>query len=902
MLQFLTDRMARMGLAEKMASKKSSSYPLPRNLVTSCLAKDNVGKMQQWISQHFESDEFEQAKILYAAVDNGALECVEWLLNSKVHPDSFKDGRGRTALLIAARTNQADVLKMLLDFGADMNHVDSKGVNAVILSARHQHLACLNILIKRGAFLDGHAEFYQHTALTEAAASGMLKSVQMLLDGGAGIDIEKSESETALMLASEIGQLDVVRELLKRGANVFKESSVEAEQKTALFYAIYGKHHEIVKCILQYDDRLSKTDANGFTPLAAAICSGDALTVEVLLDMGANLSDITDLASVTRQCAGNGGEVCLELLLNYSDDLKNIMSATLFEAVCGDHLKCVKLLVKHGADLSVRNYRSSTLLHEAAQNGANRCVKFLLEQGIGVNVKDENGQSAIFDAASRGEPDCLITLISHGADVNERNDKRMTPAMVAFSSDVFRILFRHGIDIHAQDEKGMTPLMYICNESVIDHEEVIKALLDRGADINQTDFQGRTALMFGAINGQPKCIQLLLAKGADISIRDHTGSTVLDHSLQLSTEYNPVLYAASKKNVKSLLNHIQADSVDAECMIQQALAFLLLYKFRNAGEKMRGFVEQFFKFKDKFPCVINWCSDKFAEIAEMGEKKTIHFLMLKGVRPRSGPNGRFCLPLIDASVLKYFLINNLISYSEIKEQHSISLNYRIPPVIRPAEDEEDDDIFTATSAPSFQEEVSSEISPFQVLTSQPWPLVKLCLQAVSTSLSSTKDKTAYIQHSGLPPKLVRFLIHENDSVKLCPSQWDHIPIVAEPGAYEDLPRPRPLLDHWPVGRQLEKCDCEQCRRKGLRFSGVKVAKLVRNESYEDWAMFLEEMELFSVSSDDDEDHKRRLQDLEICDSDDNCNLDGDDSLDHISEGEMRMIEGEMRRIGNPFIL
>ena len=76
--------------------------------------------------------------------------------------------------------------------------------------------------------------------------------------------------------------------------------------------------------------------------------------------------------------------------------LKGIFGHTpLHEAVAGGHHKVVDFLLEktHGAHVNCRANRGYTPLHLAAKNGQEECVKVLLNHGADVSLMDEHGKT-----------------------------------------------------------------------------------------------------------------------------------------------------------------------------------------------------------------------------------------------------------------------------------------------------------------------------------------------------------------------------------------------------------------------------------------------------------------------------------------------------------------------------
>ncbi|MGH2745292.1 MAG: ankyrin repeat domain-containing protein [Thermoleophilaceae bacterium] len=95
---------------------------------------------------------------------------------------------------------------------------------ALSWAARNDRLDALELLVSRGARVD--ADVYRGTALAWASSCGHVTAVRRLLDLGADPNArttfggpDHGEAATALHLAAESNRLDVIRELLKAGAD-----------------------------------------------------------------------------------------------------------------------------------------------------------------------------------------------------------------------------------------------------------------------------------------------------------------------------------------------------------------------------------------------------------------------------------------------------------------------------------------------------------------------------------------------------------------------------------------------------------------------------------------------------------------------------------------------------------
>jgi len=129
---------------------------------------------------------------LIKAAQEGHADVVRALLDKGADVNA-KRRDGWTALMIAANNGHADVVHALLDKGADVNAKDNDGVTALMAAAG-------NNLNYNGSW-NGHVDV-----------------IRALLDKGADVNAKMSDGWTASMIAAQNGHADVVKILKNAGA------------------------------------------------------------------------------------------------------------------------------------------------------------------------------------------------------------------------------------------------------------------------------------------------------------------------------------------------------------------------------------------------------------------------------------------------------------------------------------------------------------------------------------------------------------------------------------------------------------------------------------------------------------------------------------------------------------
>lgn len=130
------------------------------------------------------------------------------LLEKGAHVNKGKIGK--TALMCAAQNGHTDIVRLLIEKGADVNTVAAGTGTALMDAAGNGHADIVRILLEKGANVNVNVG---GTALMFAAREGNADIVRALLKKGADLNAMDSVGYTALSLAEARGHADVVRVL-----------------------------------------------------------------------------------------------------------------------------------------------------------------------------------------------------------------------------------------------------------------------------------------------------------------------------------------------------------------------------------------------------------------------------------------------------------------------------------------------------------------------------------------------------------------------------------------------------------------------------------------------------------------------------------------------------------------
>jgi len=259
----------------------------------------------------------------------------------------------------------------------------------------------------------------------------------------------------------------------------------------------------------------------GATPLMYAALYGDADTVRLLLEAGADPNVRNDAGATALMWAVDDLDKTRLLLKGGADAnarSDNGRTPLLSATVRVGSADVVKLLLDHGANPSVtaHSYRGPTTpLRQAADLGDASLVRTLIERDAELK---KSGFLATISALNANSPACVDQLIKSA------DPKAMSGALLllvpprgnpdGFGNAVLvKKAIAHGADVNAKDPDDRTVLMLAAGSEYFSID-TIRLLIDQGADVNAKSASGETALDFAKRGGQAQVANLLVKAGA----------------------------------------------------------------------------------------------------------------------------------------------------------------------------------------------------------------------------------------------------------------------------------------------------------------------------------------------------------------------------------------------------
>ena len=169
-----------------------------------------------------------------------------------------QDDQGNTPLMsIIGRRDDVGAVKSLLEFGADPNLQNQKQHTVLMYASQFNRIKSIELLTENKVSTN-QISSDGWTALKIAAFNGNTKAAELLIDGGADIDLGDPKLEISpLMFAVFHNKHETTKLLLKKGADPNKET---IDGRTALSFAASQRNVEMIVLLLEHGSNLDQRD------------------------------------------------------------------------------------------------------------------------------------------------------------------------------------------------------------------------------------------------------------------------------------------------------------------------------------------------------------------------------------------------------------------------------------------------------------------------------------------------------------------------------------------------------------------------------------------------------------------------------------------------------------------
>ena len=399
---------------------------------------------------------YEEATPLHAACANGHLPVVRLLVDYGADIEKTNESSA-TPLIAAVRANDLSVICSLLDAGADVNH--AVDVTPLSEAAEKCELEIVEELLSAGAIIGRPST--KENALARACRSSQHIVAELLLANLWGNEYEAEIRGEALFAAIECGDREMVRLLLEHGLS----PSFEMLRRACAVGVL-----ELVTMLVDTGIDVDEDDGDG-PLLHVAACHSRPEIVQFLISRGANVLVPSARYGSPLIAALEGTmatflrsfwqpESCRSLAKNLPRPTpQDWIPLTQKKPGYKEVLQCeqtVRILFDAGAEMDTTIRKFGNALHLASFMGNEVIVRQLLERMEDINIIGGYFESPVIAGLKGNHPTIVDLLLDRGSEVNQflpEHGSALHYACGHGSKRLIQSLLNHGADINAYDDK-----------------------------------------------------------------------------------------------------------------------------------------------------------------------------------------------------------------------------------------------------------------------------------------------------------------------------------------------------------------------------------------------------------------------------------------------------------------
>lgn len=421
-----------------------------------------------------------------AIFNNAPLDIMEFLLSQEGNSVAKKTHHSRSYLHWAASGGNAELVKLLIQKGADIHYADSYGtpITAYAAAGGNKNTAVYDALFKAGVDPKQRYEGGATLLMLGIASDPDLTLTDYFISKGMSLSDKDEFGRTATDYAARSGNRELVEKLIKKGikptgnalffASLGTKPGVSAidtykyfvetlklDPKTInkdganmLHQVVRRPDLEVLNYFVEKGVDPNKADNDGNTPLILAASGRDIKYLEALLSKVKNINAVNDKgqSALTRAVAYSSPEV-VSLLLQKGADSRvtdadgNNLVYYWFESYrerpqaqqTEDFAKKLEILKNAGLNISAPQKDGTTLFHLAVARENLNLIQKAAELGADINGQDKDGNTPLHKAALIAKDDKILkTLISLGAKKSLKTEFDETPYDLAKENDFLK--------------------------------------------------------------------------------------------------------------------------------------------------------------------------------------------------------------------------------------------------------------------------------------------------------------------------------------------------------------------------------------------------------------------------------------------------------------------------------
>ncbi|CAO3650842.1 unnamed protein product [Cunninghamella echinulata] len=176
--------------------------------------------------------------------------CTELLIKSGAPVDTI-DTQGNTLLHLAVSNHFTEAIPLLIQHGVNIDQVNQRGLSPLAVGIGFGYKDIVDALIKGGADVNGKTRFGK--IIHHAVTWNRIDALESLINAGAEVNVVNAMEESPLLVAVQQRKIDIVRFLLKHGADPCFSSSSTSSTNISLLYAANHGCTELCSLLINQD-------------------------------------------------------------------------------------------------------------------------------------------------------------------------------------------------------------------------------------------------------------------------------------------------------------------------------------------------------------------------------------------------------------------------------------------------------------------------------------------------------------------------------------------------------------------------------------------------------------------------------------------------------------------------
>ncbi|AYV79331.1 MAG: serine/threonine-protein phosphatase 6 regulatory ankyrin repeat subunit B [Faunusvirus sp.] len=442
-----------------------------------------------------------------------------------------------TTIFSACSTNSIDIVKLVLDYKANINALQpTTKCNALFAVSENKLISedILTLLIDRGIDVE-HVNRDGYSCGIYIIHFSRVNAVKKLIEKK--VDLFKkcpAQNQSPFDYAMRNGNRDIIDLILETSDMSKMEKSA---LQTLMATAITNKNTVLLDKILKHKIDINTVDYRGFTPLMIAINNRSPIEIiYLLIAAGADIN-----------IASTSGTTALMLAAQYNNlilvkhfievklvdvTVKNTKEQTVYDlAITGVAIDVIKYFL----DTNRITIEHKSLIETVMSSQVLR--EYVFSKGVDVNYVLSSGKPLLVHTIEHNYVEATAYLLERGANVAACKKYNIINTLcINGQTDLLdKLLAKDAkdIDINIKDSDGYTPLMNMCRNLSPGYVLITKKLLAHKADINAQSPEKITALHFAIMNNDAAMAKMLLDNGALMSI----SSTEYGKPIELAIRY-----------------------------------------------------------------------------------------------------------------------------------------------------------------------------------------------------------------------------------------------------------------------------------------------------------------------------------------------------------------------------